>query len=206
MNKLSWLALVFLSVLLQACTSSGPATKYYALLPQASVELLDFEQANFSLGVGPVKIPEFLEHPGIVSLGEGNRIHVSGYNAWAGDLKTNISRVVASNLSKTLEHQEIYAFPWDARNRPHYQLRLEFENLSGVRGGEVQTRVRWMLLDREGRTVIKQATLEIAIQSGSDSYNDYVAALNAGINVLSLQIAEYLSTEFLMPIDRQALR
>src|SRR5690606_13274318 len=97
------LILALLSIALGSCSSSGPKTEYYSLFPSKNVNIVALSNKNISIGVGAVELPEYVDHPGIVSVSASNRVIVSGYNAWAGDLNENISRVLATNLSTVLE-------------------------------------------------------------------------------------------------------
>lgn len=192
--KLSNLIILVVSALFLCigCSSSGPKTEYYSLFPSKNVNIFALSDKNISIGVGAVELPEYVDHPGIVSVNASNRVIVSGYNAWAGDLNENISRVLATNLSNVLEIDQVWAFPWDNRIKPDYQIRLVFEDFSGVRGDEVHVNVRWTLLDRSGKKALKMGKEKIEKPVKSGSYNDYVAALNDAINELAEIIASDL--------------
>lgn len=184
-----------LIIALVSCSSSGPKTQYYSLFASKSQQTYAVDNKALSIGVGPIVLPEYIDHPGIVATTDSNRVIVSGYNTWAGDLKENMSRVLASNLSASLELDQVWAFPWDIRIKPNYKIRLAFEDFSGARGGEVNVVVVWTLLDKDGRTrllVEKEKIVEVA---SSISYNDYVAALNDALNKLSEIIAIKVSTK-----------
>lgn len=189
-------SLLMLILLLGGCSSSGPKTEYYSLFPSANMNVFALSDKNISIGAGPVELPEYVEHPGIVSVSTSNRVIVSGYNAWAGDLNENIARVFATNLSKDLDIDQVWAFPWDNRIKPDYQIRLVFEDFSGVKGGEVQVLVRWTLLNKTGNKSLLAGKEKIQKTTQSGSYNDYVAALNEALNELSQQLAGTISTHF----------
>ena len=189
---------VLFVMLLAACTSSGPKTAYYSLFPESNIVVNSDTSLNGSgltFGVGPIVLPEYVDHPGIVSVNNSNRVTVSGYNAWAGDLQENISRVLASNLSARWDVDQVWAFPWDNRVRPFYQVRLVFEDFSGVRGGEVNIVARWTLLNAKGNTSLAVGVERIKTETTSAKYNDYVAALNTAVNELSQRIAEKVAKE-----------
>lgn len=189
--------IVVLAILLSlyGCASSGPKTKYYSLFPG------DYSSANMgsvidaSFGVGPISLPEYVDHVGIVSLTGTNQIAVSGYHAWAGDLSENLSRVIAGNLGSLFNTSSVSAFPWDNRLRPNYQIKILFQEFAGVRGGEVRVKAKWSLLNQRGTEVILTGTEGLREQAQSNSYNDYVATLNRLVNKLSDNIARDIKNE-----------
>lgn len=179
---------------LQGCVSSGPKTQYYSLFPADHSATHSDSGFDRSIGIGPIDLPEYINHPGIVSLTGSNRISVSGYNAWAGDLAENVSRVIASNLSSQLGAGNVSAFPWDNRVRPDHQIRITFQEFAGARGGAVKLKAKWTVLDKKGNKVILTGVEDLEEQTPSSSYNDYVAALNRLVNNFSNQLAREIKT------------
>lgn len=175
---------------LHGCVSSGPKTQYYSLFP--ADDSVTHSDSNFNqlVGIGPIDLPEYINHPGIVSLTGTNRISVSGYSAWAGDLAENLSRVIASNLSSRLGAGSVSSFPWDNRVRPDRQIRITFQEFAGTRGGTVKLKAKWTMLDKSGSKVILAGAESLEEQASSSSYNDYVAALNRLVNKFSSQLGQ----------------
>ncbi len=200
MNKLKLpcrLALVLLVLLFQACASKGPATTYFALYPMVAEDVTtpDSVPALPSIGIGPVKLPGYLEASGIVSRAGEQELTISGYNAWAENLDAALSRVVSGNLSMLLDHDDIWAFPWDTRHRPEWQCRLVFERFDGTRGGDVVLKVRWALYDTRVRELAASGLIETSVSSTNSSYQSYVASLNQLVSTLSEELAAALLKE-----------
>jgi len=193
MSKL--ITLLLIAIVFSACSSSGPKTQYYSMFANTRPESHVIRNSVLAIGIGPIDLPEYVDHPGIVSATDSNKVVVSGYNAWAGDLKENMSRVIASNLSAAFELDQIWAFPWNNRIKPDYKIRLIFEEFSGIRGGEVKVVLRWMLVNKDGKTRLLAEKETIIKNTGSSSYNDYVAALNSALNELSNLIAAKVAAE-----------
>lgn len=187
MNKI--ICVLTLVLFIAGCGSSGPKTQYYSLFANKTTEVHEIRDKAISIGIGPIELPEYIDHPGIVSTTGSNRLIVSGYNAWAGDLKENISRVMASNLSAAFELDQVWAFPWNNRIKPDYRIRLVFEEYSGVKGGDIKVVVRWTLLNKTGKSRLLAEKESIVKTTQSNSYNDYVAALNSALDELSNSIA-----------------
>ena len=192
MNNTRLLIVLLIGLVLVGCVSSGPKTQYYSLISGSfSAQNKDtmLEVSLPSTGVGPIILPEYLDRTAIVSFTDSNQIRVSGYRAWAGDLKENISRIIASNLSQLWNVDSIVAFPWDNRDRPDRQIRIVFEEFGGILGGKVVLRVRWSIYDTQRAEVIVTDMESLEENTANDSYNAYVAALNKLVNQLSWEIA-----------------
>ncbi len=184
-------ALVLGVLLLSACISGGPATKYYTLFADKNIQpLVPGIPANISLGIGPIVLPDYLENPSIVTVSDSQRVIVSGYNVWAGDLKEGVSRVITDNLSSYYSSSNIWSFPWDVRTRPQYQVRVEFLDLSGVRGKELRLKAKWSLIDHEADTLLAIGQSSFSEQMGGTSYDAYVAALNQTLHRMSQTLAD----------------
>ncbi|WP_045855906.1 PqiC family protein [Teredinibacter purpureus] len=178
---------------LVGCVSNTPQTSYYSLFAAKAEELPLTESAparNISIGIGPMRLPEFMDNPAIVSLTSSQQIKVSGYHAWGGDLKSSIGRAMSTNLSALWQHDGVVAFPWDSRTRPEYQVRIVFGEFSGVRGGDVRISASWLLIDTAKGEVVKHGREVIVRASASASVNDYIKALNELVTAFSITLAE----------------
>ena len=188
-------ALVTAAVTLTACSSSGPKTRFYSLFAESHAvqSTLNDENKDISYGIGPVSLPEFLDNPAIVSLTQSNQVRVSGSSAWAGDLDSAIVRVLADNISAKTNLESVWAFPWDSRARPKYQVRIAIEDFSGQLGGEVNLKAKWTMIDQEQSEVVKVGKEVFSVQTESESFDDYVAGLNKLINMFASSLAVKLN-------------
>ncbi|WP_083607949.1 PqiC family protein [Teredinibacter haidensis] len=185
-----------LSFLLTGCVSSGKQTQYYSLFPvkfDAGAATYALSSEDFSLGVGPVSLPEFMDNPSIVSLTYTQQIRISRHHAWAGDLKASVIRVISSNLSQRLNHEKIQSFPWDTRIRPKYQLRINLEDFSGIPGGDVNLVASWVLMDTQKNREVMVGRERINLSSVNDSVDSYVEALNLLINKFTAVLAQKIA-------------
>jgi len=182
---------------LVACSSSGPKTSYYTLFantdPAGASGSYAIEDKSLSIGVGPVVLPEYLGNTSIVSLTPSQKLYVSGTHVWAGDLSEAAVRVLAGDLGQALALEKVWGFPWDNRVRPDYQLRIVVEEFSGVRGGQVNLRVKWTLLNKTGDTMLLSGAEHVQQNTATAGVDDYVAALNVSLHNLSLALAERIS-------------
>ena len=182
-------ALLFAST--SGCASSPPSD-FFILTPMAATAEKPAAKApaeSFSLGVGPVKVPEYLNRAQIVTRAGPNRLDVNEFHRWGGSFAPNISRVVAQNLSILLGSDEVFAFPSDDVTDPRYRVVISITQFDGSLGGEVVLDARWIITGSKrraqldaGRSLLREAT------RGSD-YEDYVAAQSRALAALSREIA-----------------
>jgi uncharacterized protein len=180
-----------LLVALGGCANSPPSD-FYLLTPMAGTETRSTPSApgtSLSLGVGPVKIPEYLNRTQIVTRAGPNRLDVNEFNRWGGSFTPNLSRVVAQNLSFILGTDDVFVFPADDSIEPRYRVILSFTQFDGVLGESVVLDSRWVITGPKrrkqlatGRSVVREAT------QGSD-YEAYVAAQSRALETLSQEIA-----------------
>jgi len=188
-NILRALFATFLLGSLVACSSSGPATRYYALSP-VSHSVSSDANASSAYGIVPIILPEYLDTSSIVSRESSVALNLSGGHAWAESLDKGVNRVLAANLSHYLS-AGVASFPWDQRDRPEKQLRIVVESFEGKRGAQVTLSASWSLYDISEKSLLKKGRLSLE-KSSSDNYPDYVATLNALLNEFSEQLAQAL--------------
>lgn len=194
----TWLCLAI--IVSAGCASSGPQTTFYSLFAKSysPSETTEISKPGFSLGVGPVVFPDYIDNPSIVSVTSGQRVRVSGYHAWSGDFNRAFTRVLADDISSLTNVDRVWGFPWDNRVRPEYQARVVVEEFSGIRGGEIVLNVKWTLLNKTADKVLLVGKERLTQSTATDSIGDYVVALNQLTNALSLVMAEkiqgYIST------------
>lgn len=191
-------SIIFISltvILICTACSSVPTTQYYTLVADNKVNNTDNQSrpnildGNDSIGIGPLVIPNSLENFSVISTENNNNMVINPYHLWAGNLKANINQVLADNISRSLSVDNVWAFPWDNRNRPKLQVRIVFEQFMGERGKNVTLQSKWTLLDDYGKKEIKTEKTVITEPLQSTNYLEYVQALNKALNTLSLLIA-----------------
>src|SRR5664279_3044471 len=93
--------LAIFMVLLTGCASS-PSSKFYQLNPgqnKTSVTgdvSLDQSQV---IAIGPVRIPDYLDRPQIVTRSGKNELKLSEFDRWAGSLESDVNRVLVEDIS-----------------------------------------------------------------------------------------------------------
>jgi hypothetical protein len=96
-------------VFLAGCASTAPS-KFYTLTPMKAADgpasSVTFEGGSL-LAVGPVRLPDYLDRPQIMTRSEGNEIRMHETDRWAGSLEGDVSRVLIENLSVLLAGKKV---------------------------------------------------------------------------------------------------
>lgn len=119
MKQLARLGLLGLTLLLAACGST-PQSSYYHLSSKAG----GGESNHPALGIGPIKIPEYLNRNAMVFKRGDNQLHIANFQRWAEPLEEGISRVMSLNLAGFLDTQNIRRYPWSRSETPDYGIQV----------------------------------------------------------------------------------
>ena len=185
---------IFCAVLL-ACVSS-PTPHFYSLSSLDSKESPHGEQqtapaaVQLAVAVGPLHLPRYLERPQIVLRRGDSRVEFDEQNRWAGDLESEMLRVLGENLAILLSTDRIVVYPLVAGFTPKYRVRLYVDRFDGRPGDAVELRVRWELLssaDAPDAVVVETTALREPLSS--TGVDELVQAHDKLLAALSRQIA-----------------
>lgn len=136
------LTTALLMLMLNGCSS--PNTTYYTLNADPIPPALAGAK-NIRVMVGPVSLPEMVDQPQMVILGSDNQVQVYEYDRWAGSLKSDIGRVIASNLAKDIGSSNVWNFAQSTQTNFDYQVLVDVQNLQSKRGDSVLVDVLWTI-------------------------------------------------------------
>ena len=173
--------------------ASSPPTRFYALSSSATTAPEIKPSADdgcLSFGIGPIKIPDYLDQPQIVTRGVPNELTLAEFDRWAERLEDNLTRVLAKDLSNLICTQSIVLFPWRGKIPMDYRIEMEVLRLDGSLGGDVTLEAWWMVLSGDGKKMVfsKKSAFTEAV-TGKD-YNSLVSAESRTVGLLCGEIAE----------------
>lgn len=150
------------------------------------------------LGIGPIKLPEYLDRPQIMSRTGGNELEYTEFHQWAEPLKDNFARVLGENLSVLIPTNQIYLFPWRRSAGIDYQLEVDVISFEGSLEGDSVLTVRWTLYgkDRDKALILEKSTFK-QTATGKD-YEAMVSALNQTLEQFS-RVIEKAIHSFISP-------
>jgi len=193
--KAHWVAAIsILTITMLGCTGQTPPSSFYALSgPDVAPPGTDSARGELSIGLGPVELPVVLERPQIVTRPDTNRLALSEFDRWGGELSSEVPRALAQNLMAELGTDRVAAHPWPRYRKIDYQVVIDVFRFDGEPGREVVLEGVWTLVRGDGIEELEVHGFRETIPVASDSYEALVAALSSALGRLSSQIAERIT-------------
>ncbi len=194
-SRVYLLLAALLSTALTGCpvTQPTPVTRFYvlgALAPGTEALPGAKREPRLSVELSALDLPQYLERPQIVTRVDANRLLLSEFDKWGGNLEKDMTRVLAGNLSQLLATPEIHA----ARRAPTpVDVRLELQVMEFERApdGRAHLVAQWHLLQGRAKTLLTSRVSKLAsapIPKGSEM-EATVAAMSGLLGELSRDIA-----------------
>jgi hypothetical protein len=184
---------VSFSLLLGWGCASSPASRFYTLSSLSGPVKAKAGQPSSqgpAIGLGPIRFPDYLERPGMVTRSSGNTLEIAEFDLWAGSLKDDFMRVLGQNISILLDTEKILLYPYIGAVPIDFRIAMNLNRFEGAPGGDVVLEATWVILEgtdkKEG--FVKKSEINEAV-SGSD-YQALVAAQSRAVEKLSREIAK----------------
>lgn len=144
------------------------------------------------IGIGPLKIPGYLDREQIVTRVSANRYQVAENDRWAEPIEDNIQRVIWQNLTGLMPSAEFVEYPWPASERPKYQVQIELLRFEANAAASAEFMARWSVRDTATKKILagKESRLSQAVNPSST--DAAVAALSAALGEFSRELAQAL--------------
>jgi uncharacterized lipoprotein YmbA len=186
------LALLMASLLTAGCMSGTKPAQFYTLNPIPEAPRSSSAASNkLALAVGPVRLPEAIRRPQIVSRIGDNRLDVSEFHRWAGGLEQEITRVVAENLGLLMGTNQVAGYPWEAGFKPDFRVSLDIRRLDGRLGKDAVLHAGWAVWSAAtGQTVLASGKTTRTEPVDQGDYDALVAAYSRLLEAMSREIAE----------------
>jgi len=190
-----FLVIALVSGLVFGCTAAKSSTRFYVLSPMGEGAGLVSEGEGpgaLSVEVMSVHLPQYLERPQIVTRSGENRLELAEYRQWGGNLRKNMTRVLAKNLALLLHTPRIAMSPYHPPDPPDF--RVELEVMSFERGPDLRVRLsaQWRLSGgKDGRPLVTRISelASPAIEPGP-GLDSTIAAMSSLLGDLSRIIGQ----------------
>jgi len=192
--------LVLVSVLtvslLSGCIKTTPVpTRFYVLNPfDYDVSLVNETQKNVSLSVeiASLRLPQYLEKPQIVTRSSKNRLELAEYHQWGGNLRKNMTRVLAQNVSQLLATPNISIAPFSSPVSPGFRVEIEVMRFERDFNGQVRFSTQWRLSSGQDRKtlVTRMTDLESPVVQPLPDFEHTVSTMSALLGELSRIISQ----------------
>jgi uncharacterized lipoprotein YmbA len=167
-------------------------TEFYVLTAIAAADSTTPRQggaSHLAIGLGPVKLPDYLAHAEVVTRVAPNRLELSATDRWAEPLDESFRRVLARNLATLVGNDQVMPFPWDPSAALDYKIEVTVEHFERDASGGTQLAASWIIRDGPDNRVLLSGKANFA-ESASGGMEGAAAALSADLNDLSKQIAD----------------
>jgi uncharacterized protein len=168
-------------------------TKFYLLTPTAnaaaSPTTAPATRGDFTLGLGPVKLPPYLDRQEVVTRTSPTQFDLSKTERWGESLQTNFISVMSRDLAAQMGTQQIVVFPWYNTTHVDMQIQIEVYRFETDSQGLAQLSAKWTVRDSDGKNILYVAESNLSQSSKAGDTGDAAAALSRTVGDLSREIA-----------------
>ncbi len=143
-----------------------------------------------AVGLGPIRLPEYLDRPQIVTRVSPNEVRFAEYHRWAGPLSGDLSNILAKNLSTLLGTDHIALYPWKATTPIDCRVEIEVSRFDGKPGDSVLLESQWIVFSGDRKKVLGTNTSSLSEPVNGRGYEALVAAQSRALAALGREIAE----------------
>lgn len=191
-------AIMLGGLLLTGCISNNaPAPDHYLINDDPDVANLSGELPGEALVIElrAVRLPPYLERKAIVTRDGPNQLHFSDRHRWGGKLHRNLSRVMASQLSRMLGGARVVVSPRSLPLKPRFLLEVELLQFERLADGRVALQANWRLVDAQDSMLVNSGDTNLTSEplARLDDYPTIVASMSRLFGQLSRQLASAIA-------------
>jgi uncharacterized lipoprotein YmbA len=180
---------VFVFLLLCTWGCASRPSHFYILSPAAQMTPQEF---NHTVLIAPVTIPSMADRGQLVTRQDKNQVKIDDFNLWAAPLKNEIARIMAENLSTSLNNANVITpgiLPEE--EKPYYRIQINVTRFEGALGEKAELDALWNIQHtvkgfiRSGKTTAEEPLT-------GTSYDALISAYDRLLGRLSDDIAQML--------------
>jgi uncharacterized lipoprotein YmbA len=185
--------LALFAAILTGCARS-PSSKFYQLNPVQSMTSVSDVSSYRSLviAVGPVRIPDYLDRPQIVTRSGRNELKLSEFDRWAGSLESDVNRVLVEDIFSLLPADRFSVVRWtpylESQAPASYRVEVLLDRFEGKLGDSVLLKAQWKVFSKDGSLLLQKES-RISEQMNGSGYDALVAAMSNALEKLSRDIS-----------------
>ncbi|MBP1748693.1 MAG: putative lipoprotein [Deltaproteobacteria bacterium] len=187
-------ALIAVLLLLNGCSSTEPP-RFYLLNPLSEGAGLEppTSEACVTLGVGPVRLAEYLDRPQIITRATRNELTLAQFDRWAEPLSDTFPRVLAQNLSRLVCTRMVSLYPWKPSITHDWRLEVEVIRMDGILGEEVMLETWWSVSGGPEKKILVTKQSRFTEPTQGKDYGAFVEAHSRAIASLCSDIARVIA-------------
>jgi hypothetical protein len=186
--------LLAFALLAAGCARTAPVA-YYQLTGNVTGEAVIDAAAigDRVIGIGPIRLPERLDRPQIITRMDANRLHVSDSHRWIEPLSDNISQVLRENLSILLGTERFQQYPWRRAAPADFQLIVDVVRFEGEGYAAANLETIWSIEDGEGEILLPSRRSSYHAETPAPDHQGLVSALSETLTRFCREIAQELT-------------
>lgn len=185
--------MLLMSFVLCGCLGTTPQSSFYMLTAQTEQVV---SNKKLQIAIEPVKIPQFLDRPQIVTLtNNGMKLDIAETKRWAEPLSSMMQRVIVNNLASCLPNAQIRPKTF-TRDKYDYIVYVDINKMDATFDKDLVLSAWWSLSDMNGKTVYRTQTN--LTEPLNDGYDALVSGQSRLLAKLSALIAQKVSA---MPLE-----
>jgi len=173
-------------------------SKFYLLTPTADTAASTTPQTptqspadSFTLGLGPIKLPPYLDRPEVVTRMAPNRLELSKDDRWGESVQNGFTRAMERDLAAQAG-AAVIVFPWYNTVHIDMQVQIDVYRFETDAQGIATLSAKWTILDSTGKNILYTVESNLTQPSKPGDNTEAAAALSRTIGDLSNQIANML--------------
>ena len=184
--------MLFCITILSGCIGgSSPAVRFYVLSPITPVETTTSAKP-LTVEISTVHLPQYLDRPHIVTRSGDNRLKILQGHQWGGNLRKDMVRTLAVNLSQLLDTPNISIAPHRSSTQADYRVSIEILKFEKDTDKHVRLSAQWQISSGIERTVLvtQISTLSSESPVPEDNYDEMVGMMSRQFGELGKLIAQ----------------
>ncbi|MDD5664826.1 MAG: PqiC family protein [Candidatus Omnitrophica bacterium] len=145
------------------------------------------------VGIGPIKIPEYLNRPQIATVNKNRMITFAQFDRWGEPLDLSILRVLSENLASSMTGVDIEMYPWNMLMPVRLQVVLDVVQIDVELEKDLIFVVRWSVLDLKNKSLVLSKRTVLKEPVKPSNYSGVAAALSSVLGRLGNEIIQELS-------------
>jgi uncharacterized lipoprotein YmbA len=177
--------------LLSSCGTSPPARLY--LLEPVAVSSQASLSSFTTILVNEVSLAEHLARKEILSRNQHYQVSAASFDRWAESLESNITSVLAANLSVLIASASVISHPWTVGENAEFTVSVQVLSFGPDPSGDVTLTAVWRIAAAGGETVA-QRRARYSQSRATNEPVETVASMSQVLADLSKDIATALQT------------
>ncbi len=172
------------------CLGSSPNVSLFTM-NAVSDSLATSAADGLAIGVGPIRVPRYLDRPEWVTRpgGSTSRLEIDAYRHWAGGFSSNVLSTLGENLGAKLDTQRVVVYPAQTALAFDYRVAVDFHALEGIGGEALVLRASWVIRAGSAGGGPWSGQFTIRRPIGGAGSDGLVAAHNEALDLLADAIA-----------------